>query len=89
MDVDHVASLAHLELDEDDKKAFTGHLKKILSYMEKLNELDTTEIEPTLHVLSIQNVFRDDLTKGFFNKNSIQNAPQFNKDHYQVPKIIE
>lgn len=89
MDVDHVASLAHLELDEIDKKAFAGHFKKILSYMGKLNELDTTGIGPTLHVLPIQNVFRDDLTKEFFNKNSIQNVPQFNKDHYQVPKIIE
>ncbi len=89
-DIEHIASLAHLEFDADSKKALTGHLKKILSYVEKLNELDTTEIEPTSHVLPVQNVFKEDLTRKVFKEIDIlQNAPRVDKGHYQVPKIIE
>ena len=89
-DVEHVASLAHLEFDVETKKNITTHLKKILAYIEKLNKLDTAEIKPTSHVLPLQNVFRDDLKKTIFNKETaFQNAPQFVKGHYQVPKIIE
>lgn len=89
-DVEHVSSLAHLEFDDETKKNITIQLKNILAYVKKLNELDTTGIEPTSHVLPLQNVFKDDLMKTIFDKeSSFQNAPQFDKGHYQVPKIIE
>ena len=89
-DVEHVASLAHLEFDDETKKNITAQLKNILTYVKKLNELDTSGIEPTSHVLPLQNVFKDDLMKTIFDKeSSFQNAPQFDKGHYQVPKIIE
>lgn len=89
-DVEHVSSLAHLEFDDETKKNITTQLKNILEYVKKLNELDTTGIEPTSHVLPLQNVFKDDLVKTIFDKeSSFQNAPQFDKGHYQVPKIIE
>lgn len=89
-DVEHVSSLAHLEFDDETKKNITTQLKNILEYVKKLNELDTTGIEPTSHVLPLQNVFKDDLMKTIFDKeSSFQNAPQFDKGHYQVPKIIE
>jgi len=89
-DVEHVAALTHLEFDDVTKKSITTQLKKILAYIEKLNELDTSEIEPTSHVLPLQNVFKDDLRKIIFNTEiSFQNAPQFDKGHYQVPKIFE
>ena len=89
-DVEHVSSLAHLKFDDETKKNITTQLKKILAYVEKLNELDTTDIKPTSHALPLQNVFKDDLIKTIFNKEiSFQNAPQFDKHHYQVPKIIE
>ncbi len=89
-DVEHVASLAHLEFDDETKKNITTQLKNILTYVKKLNELDTSGIEPTSHVLPLQNVFKDDLMKTIFDKeSSFQNAPQFDKGHYQVPKIIE
>lgn len=89
-DVEHVASLAHLEFDAESKKKFSDQLVKILSYIEHLNELDTTDVEPTSHVLPLQNVFKNDEMKDLFDKeNSFQNAPQFDKGHYQVPKIIK
>lgn len=89
-DVDKIASLAQLEFDAESKKAVTEQLRNILAYIEKLNELDTTKTEPTSHVFPLKNVFRDDSTKRIFDvESSFQNAPQFDKDHYQVPKIIE
>lgn len=89
-DVEHIALLAQLKISEEAKKSFTGQLRNILAYMEKLNELDTSEVEPTSHVIPLKNVFKDDLSKEvFISDHSHQNAPQFDKGHYQVPKIIE
>tara|TARA_B100000959_G_scaffold55852_1_gene58239 strand:+ start:2956 stop:3243 length:288 start_codon:yes stop_codon:yes gene_type:complete len=89
-DVEDVSSLANLNFNDQTKKNITTQLKKILDYVEKLNELDTTDIKPTSHALPLQNVFKDDLVKTIFDKEiSFQNAPQFDKRHYQVPKIIE
>lgn len=88
-DVEHIASLAHLEFDDETKKDMTTQLKKILAYIEKLDELDTSKIKPTSHVIPLQNVFKDDQMKSVLDrKNSFKNAPQFDKGHYQVPKII-
>ena len=59
-DVEHVANLARLELTEEEKEQFTGQLNAILKYAEKLNELNTDDVEPTSHVLPITNVMRED-----------------------------
>ncbi len=89
-DVEHIASLAHLDFDEEAKVSLTANLKNILEYIKKLDELDTSKVEPTSHVLQVQNVFRDDSSKAVVDKeSSFQNAPQFDKGHYRVPKIIE
>ena len=88
--VEHIAALSKIKSDQNNNKALTEQLKKILKYIEKLNELDTSHIEPTSHVLSLQNVFKEDLVQNIFSEeNSFENAPHFDKDHYQVPKIIE
>lgn len=88
--VEHIASLSKIKSDKNSNRAFTDQLKKILKYIEKLNELDTDQIEPTLNVLSLQNVFKEDLIQNIFSEeNSFENAPCFDKGHYQVPKIIE
>tara|TARA_B100000315_G_scaffold168556_1_gene157083 strand:- start:154 stop:441 length:288 start_codon:yes stop_codon:yes gene_type:complete len=89
-DVEHVASLANLEFDDKAKKNITIQLKDILTYIEKLNEIDTANIEPTSHVLPLKNVFKDDVMKKVFeSEKSFQQAPQFDKDHFEVPKVIE
>jgi aspartyl-tRNA(Asn)/glutamyl-tRNA(Gln) amidotransferase subunit C len=89
-EVEHVARLARLGLSEEEKEVFTKQLNSILTYMEKLNELDTADVEPTSHVLPIQNVFKEDEIKESLPKEkAIANAPDRTEEFYRVPKIIE
>ncbi|MBI5102816.1 MAG: Asp-tRNA(Asn)/Glu-tRNA(Gln) amidotransferase subunit GatC [Nitrospirae bacterium] len=59
--VDHLSRLARLSISEEEKSTYGDQLAGILSYMEKLNELDTEGVEPTSHVISMSNVVREDL----------------------------
>ena len=59
-DVEYVAKLARMELTKEEKKMYSKQLGDILNYINKLNELDTSDIKPTSHVVSISNVFRED-----------------------------
>ena len=75
-EVEHVARLARLKLSKDEKELFTGQLNAILDYMEKLNELDTGAIEPTFHVVSHQNVMREDEVQASQSQEAaLENAP--------------
>ena len=62
-DVQHIAELARLEFTEDEKGKLTAQLNSILAYMEQLNKLDTSAIEPLSHVIELSNVFREDAVK--------------------------
>ena len=76
-DVEHVAKLARLELSSDEREQFTEQLNAILSYAEKLNELDTEQIPPTSHVLKLVNVMRDDITRPSLTIDQVmKNAPE-------------
>lgn len=89
-EVEHVARLARLELSEEEKEVFTKQLNSILTYMEKLNELDTSNVEPTSHILPIQNVFKEDEVRGSLpREKALSNAPDRTEEFYRVPKIIE
>lgn len=89
-EVEHVAKLARLELSKKEKEVFTEQLNNILTYMEKLNELDTTGVEPTSHVLPIRNVFKDDkIGVSLQREKALSNAPDRTEEFYRVPKIIE
>jgi aspartyl-tRNA(Asn)/glutamyl-tRNA(Gln) amidotransferase subunit C len=89
-EVEHVAKLARLELSEAEKEKLTDQLSNILTYVEKLNELDTSGIEPTAHVLDIKNVMRDDAAAPSLpQEQALANAPDKAAGHYKVPKIIE
>lgn len=88
-DVEHVALLARLELDAAEKEAYTEQLNAILGYMEKLNELDTTDVEPMAHVLPIKNVFREDEVKpGLDRETALSQAPDAWDGQFRVPKIV-
>ena len=90
MKIEDVALLARLQLTELEKKLFARQLKNKIDYINKLNELDTTEIEPTAHVLPIENVFRDDeLRPSLSCGKALQNAPEREGNFYLVPRIIE
>jgi aspartyl-tRNA(Asn)/glutamyl-tRNA(Gln) amidotransferase subunit C len=88
--VEYVANLAKLDLTEEEKEIFTKQLDSILSYMDKLNQLDTTKIEPTSHVLPIKNVFREDKVKPSLPvEEALANAPDRKDGFFRVPRVIE
>jgi aspartyl-tRNA(Asn)/glutamyl-tRNA(Gln) amidotransferase subunit C len=88
-EVEHVAELGRLELTDEEKNRFAEQLSNILTHIEKLNQLDTTNIEPTSHVLPIKNIFREDTIQAHLEGDSLSNAPDKDKGYYKVPKIIE
>jgi aspartyl-tRNA(Asn)/glutamyl-tRNA(Gln) amidotransferase subunit C len=89
-EIEHIALLSRLSLSEGEKDLFGPQLSGILDYMEKLNELDTKDIEPTSHVLSLSNVMRDDLSAPSIARvEALMNAPSCTEKFYRVPKIIE
>ncbi len=88
--VEKVAKLARLALHGEEAERFGQELSKIFSYIEKLNELDTSEIEPTSHVLPLANVFRDDeVLPSLPVEKALENAPERDGSFFKVPKIIE
>jgi aspartyl-tRNA(Asn)/glutamyl-tRNA(Gln) amidotransferase subunit C len=90
MDINHVAMLARLKLTDAEKEQFEKQVNSIINYIDKLNELDTSSIEPTAHVLPISNVFREDqLRTSLPREKALQNAPEKDDGFYRVPKIIE
>lgn len=88
--VEYIANLARLSLTKEEKETFTKQLDKILTYIDKLNELDTSSIEPTFHPLPLKNVFREDEVKPSLPKEeALANAPEKEKSCFKVPRIIE
>jgi len=89
-EVRRVAVLARLQLSPQEEETLTGQLDKILQYMEKLNKLDTANVEPLAHVVDIVNVFREDRVANQPSTDALlANAPAREKDFFKVPKIIE
>lgn len=89
-EVEHVARLARLELNEKEKEKMRAQLDSILSYIDKLNELDTSGIEPTSHVLPLTNVFREDEVRpSLSQEEALANAPDRHDLLFRVPKILE
>lgn len=88
-EVEHVAHLARLNLTEEELEKMTGQLDNILSYVEKLDELDTSQVLPTSHVFSVNNAFRDDIEKESLSQaDALKNGPQQDGATFLVPKII-
>ncbi|MFH0872813.1 MAG: Asp-tRNA(Asn)/Glu-tRNA(Gln) amidotransferase subunit GatC [bacterium] len=89
-EVEHVANLARLRFDEGEMEKFTHQLNAILTYIDKLNELDTSGVEPTYHVLDVVNVFREDQVQPSLPKEiALGNAPERAEGFFKVPRIIE
>jgi aspartyl-tRNA(Asn)/glutamyl-tRNA(Gln) amidotransferase subunit C len=89
-DVEHVAKLARLELTIAEEQQFTEQLNAILSYADKLNELDTEQVEPTSHVLKLVNVMREDVTRPSLTIEQVmRNAPDEEDDQFRVPAVLE
>lgn len=87
--VEHVALLSRLELTDEEKEKYARSLNDILDYMEILNRLDTSNIEPTAHVLPLKNVFREDELKKCLPKELVlANAPEREDGCFKVPRIV-
>ncbi len=89
-EVEKVAALARLELSEDEVERLTEDLSSILSYIAKLEELDTANIEPTSHVVTMKTPYREDVvTNQPSTDDAMANAPQSDDNYFVVPSIIE
>ncbi|MEW6623937.1 MAG: Asp-tRNA(Asn)/Glu-tRNA(Gln) amidotransferase subunit GatC [Bacillota bacterium] len=87
--VQHIALLARLQLDEDELQNYTTQLNSILGWVEKLNQLDVSEVQPTAHVLPMANVFREDEVKSSLPiEKALANAPDKKESFFRVPKIV-
>ncbi len=88
--VRQVAKLSRLALNETEIAQFAVQLSAILEYVEKLNQLDTTNVEPLAHCLPINDVFRDDVIgRSMGVEKTLANAPQKDEQFFIVPKILE
>lgn len=87
-EVDYVARLARLTLDSEEKKLMAGQLSEILDTARRIQELDTTAVEPTSHVVNLPAVLREDVTRPSLTLNRVlQNAPRRQKQFFRVPSI--
>ena len=88
--VDKLANLARLKFDTAEKEEIKNDLQKMITFVEKLDELDTTGVEPLLHMTNEVNVLRDDDVKGSIpREEALKNAPLHDKQFFKVPKVIK
>lgn len=90
-EVEYIANLARIKMEQEELEKFTTQLDKILEYINKLNELDTEKVSPTSHIVNLKNVVRQDRITGesLSNEEATQMAPDKEKEFIRVPKIIE
>lgn len=88
-EVRHVAMLARLALTEQEERVLTDQINHILGYMDKLNEMDTSDVEPTTHAVRLQNVFRPDRVEPSLDRSAaLANAPADDGVSFIVPKVF-
>lgn len=88
--MEYVSILAKLELSDEEKRQAKQDMQQMLDYVDKLNELNTSGIEPMSHIFSVSNVFREDVVEnGDDRENMLANAPEQKDGQYQVPKTVE
>jgi aspartyl-tRNA(Asn)/glutamyl-tRNA(Gln) amidotransferase subunit C len=89
-DVERVARLARLELSDDEREVLTSQMDAILGYMDTLNALDTSGIEPTTTVIPMAGVMREDAVRPSLPQDeALANAPDRDDIYFRVPRIIE
>lgn len=88
--VEEVAHLARLEFNEEGKAEILNDMNRMLAFVDKLNEMDTTNIEPLIYMTDERNVLREDEPKQTVTqKEALKNAPKKDSDYFKVPKVIE
>lgn len=88
--IEYVGILAKLELSDEEKEQAKSDMGRMLDYIDKLGELDTTDVEPMSHVFPVENVFREDVvTNGDERERLLSNAPQEKDGMFVVPRTFE
>lgn len=88
--IDYVGILAKLELSDDEKEQAKKDMANMLDYIDMLNELDTSGVEPMSHVFPVHNVFREDVvTNGDTREEILKNAPEKKEGSFMVPKTVD
>ena len=87
--VRHVATLARLELSSAEVELYGEQLNAILEYVDKLQELDTSEVEPMAHVAATATPMREDIGREGLGERSLANAPDREERFFRVPQVIE
>ncbi len=91
-DLEHIGWLSRLELSEEDKEKYTPTLNSVLDYFGELDEVNTESIEPTYHVLPVNNVFRDDTvgvpTSSLSQEDVLSNAPKKQDGFFKAPRMM-
>ena len=88
--IEYVGILAKLELDEEEKQQAKKDMNKMLDYIDKLNELDVSGVEPLSHIFPVSNVFREDIVTNMDERDMIlSNAPASKDGCFKVPKTVE
>lgn len=89
-EVDHIALLARLNLSPAERERAADELTQILNSFEQLAQLDTENVEPTAHVLPVENVLRADTPRPSLSRDAaLQNAPEAADGMFQVPRVVE
>jgi aspartyl-tRNA(Asn)/glutamyl-tRNA(Gln) amidotransferase subunit C len=88
--VDKLAHLSRLEFNEEEKREIRQDLQKMIGFIDKLNELDTTGVEPLLHMSENVNILREDVVSGMISReDALKNAPVHDGAFFKVPKVIK
>jgi aspartyl-tRNA(Asn)/glutamyl-tRNA(Gln) amidotransferase subunit C len=88
--IEKLAHLARLKFNEDEKQGIKTDLQRMITFVEKLNELNVDNVEPLLHMSKEVNVLREDEIKGSVSReDALKNAPAHDKEFFKVPKVIK
>jgi aspartyl-tRNA(Asn)/glutamyl-tRNA(Gln) amidotransferase subunit C len=88
--VDKLAHLARLKFEDSEKEAIKNDLQRMIAFVEKLDELDTTDIPPLLHMTTETNVLREDKIEGSISREeALKNAPSHDDKFFKVPKVLK
>ncbi|MEP6583348.1 MAG: Asp-tRNA(Asn)/Glu-tRNA(Gln) amidotransferase subunit GatC [Ginsengibacter sp.] len=87
--IDKLANLARLEFNAEEKEEIKNDLQQMIGFIDKLNELDTTGVEPLRHMSGNVNILREDEVSGMISRDeTFKNAPKHDGEFFQVPKVI-
>jgi len=88
--IDHIAHLARLEFEGEEKQAIRDDMNKIISFMDILQQVDTEEIEPLIFINEDTNRLRDDIAQQTLTQSEVlQNAPKKDSDYFRIPKVLD